>query len=109
MQYLAVLSHLRPRLAYILGHYGHARSQGGRQPAAAKPGLLYYIPSATFCSFHSIRALCAPSFLCEGIQSIVVEALIGLLTFFHNVALLVLLLAVEVCTYAQTGAVERAP
>ena len=37
MLYLAVLSHLRPRFAYILGHYRHARSQGGRQPAAAKP------------------------------------------------------------------------
>ena len=36
---LAVLSHLRPRFAYILGNYGHARSQGGRQPAAAKPPL----------------------------------------------------------------------
>ena len=33
---LAVLSLLRPRFAYILGHYGHARSQGGHQPAAAK-------------------------------------------------------------------------
>ena len=27
-------SHLRPRFAYILGKYGYARSQGGRQPAA---------------------------------------------------------------------------
>ena len=27
---LEVLSHLRPRLGYILGNYGHARSQGGR-------------------------------------------------------------------------------
>ena len=36
---LAVLSHLRPRFAYILGHYGVARSQGGHQPAAAKPPL----------------------------------------------------------------------
>ena len=35
---LAVLSHSRPRFAYyILGNcnYGHGRSQGGRQPAAA--------------------------------------------------------------------------
>ena len=32
-------SHLRPRFAYILGNYGHARSQGGRQPAAGKPAL----------------------------------------------------------------------
>ena len=34
---LAVLSHLRPRFAYIRGPYGHTRSQGGRQHAAAKP------------------------------------------------------------------------
>ena len=27
---LGVLPHLRPRLAYIFGHYGHERSQGGR-------------------------------------------------------------------------------
>ena len=27
----------RRRFAYILGNYGHARSQGGRQHAAAKP------------------------------------------------------------------------
>ena len=33
------LSHLRPRFAYILGNYEHSRSQGGRQPVAAKPGL----------------------------------------------------------------------
>ena len=33
------VSHLRPRLAYTLGNYGHAQSQGGRQPAAAKPPL----------------------------------------------------------------------
>ena len=32
-----VVSHLRSRFAYILGDCGHARSQGGRQPAAAKP------------------------------------------------------------------------
>ena len=30
-------SHLRPRFAYILGNYGQARSQGGRQPAAKPP------------------------------------------------------------------------
>ena len=33
---LTVLSYLRPRFAYILLHCGHAQSQGGRQPAAAK-------------------------------------------------------------------------
>ena len=44
MQNVAVLSHLRPQSAYILGHYGHARSQGERQPAAAKPGLYISIP-----------------------------------------------------------------
>ena len=36
---LAVLSHVRPRCAYILGHYGHAQSQGRHHPAAAKPPL----------------------------------------------------------------------
>ena len=36
---LAVLSHLRLRFAYVLGNYRHAQSQGGRQPAAAKPPL----------------------------------------------------------------------
>ena len=29
-------------LCYILGNYGHARSQGGRQPAAAKPPCAPY-------------------------------------------------------------------
>ena len=38
----AAVSHLRPRFAYILGNYGHARSQGGRQPVAAKPPLYIY-------------------------------------------------------------------
>ena len=36
MYSLAVLSHLRRRFAYILGNYGHALSQGGRQSTAAK-------------------------------------------------------------------------
>ena len=35
----STVSHLRPRFAYILGHYRRAWSQGGRQPAAAKPPL----------------------------------------------------------------------
>ena len=39
----STVSHLRPRFAYILGNYGHARSQGGRQPAAAKPPLYKHI------------------------------------------------------------------
>ena len=30
-------------LDYILGNYGHARSQGGRQPAAAKAPLVHMI------------------------------------------------------------------
>ena len=30
---------------YIVGNYGHARSQGGRQPATAKPSLHYGIIS----------------------------------------------------------------
>ena len=29
----STVSHLRPRFAYILGNYGYARSQGGRQQA----------------------------------------------------------------------------
>ena len=39
---LAVLSHLRPRFTYIIGNYGHARSQGGRHSAAAKTALYIY-------------------------------------------------------------------
>ena len=35
----STVSHLPSRFAYILGNYGHVRSQGGRQPAAAKPPL----------------------------------------------------------------------
>ena len=31
----AELSHLLPWFAYILGHHGHARSQGGRHPAVS--------------------------------------------------------------------------
>ena len=40
---LAVLSHLRSPFAYILGNCGHARSQGGREPAAAKIPLYIYV------------------------------------------------------------------
>ena len=35
----STVSYLRLRFAYISGNYGHVRSQGGRQPAAAKPPL----------------------------------------------------------------------
>ena len=57
--------HLRSRLAYMLGNYGHARSQGGRQPAAAKPRLntcftiQRYIRICTKCPFflHAIQPL----------------------------------------------------
>ena len=35
----STVSHLRPRFAFILRNYGHARSQGENQPAAAKPAL----------------------------------------------------------------------
>ena len=38
----STVSHLRPRFAYILGNYRHARSQGGRQPAAAKLPMWFY-------------------------------------------------------------------
>ena len=41
MHYLAILSHLRPRFAYTLGHYVHVRSHGGRQNAAVKPPCIY--------------------------------------------------------------------
>ena len=54
----AVSSHLRPRFAYeyILGSFGHARSQGGRQLAVAKRPLyfestfgLYWIHWIHYC------------------------------------------------------------
>ena len=32
----STVSHLRPTISCVLGDYGHARSQGGHQPAAAK-------------------------------------------------------------------------
>ena len=38
----STVSHLRSRLAYILGDYGHAWSQSGRQPAGAKPPCNVY-------------------------------------------------------------------
>ena len=37
------VSPLRPRLSHILGNCGHARSQGGRQPGAAKTPCITYI------------------------------------------------------------------
>ena len=37
------VSHSRSRFAYTLGNYGHALSQGRRQPAATKPPLCIYI------------------------------------------------------------------
>ena len=42
------VSHLRPRCSVITA-YGHARSQGGRQPAAANPPS--YVNIRTFLSF----------------------------------------------------------
>ena len=59
---LAVLSHVRPRFtyntsfSYILGNYGHARSHGGRQPAAVKPVLyvrIEYVYTCIHISVHS--------------------------------------------------------
>ena len=46
----STVSHLRPRLAYILGNFGHARSQDGRQSAAVKPPLYFvcFLPSRRF-------------------------------------------------------------
>ena len=40
---LAVLSHLWPRFAYILGNYGHVRSQGRHHSATANPPFYRYI------------------------------------------------------------------
>ena len=37
-------------LNYIFGNYGDARSQGGRQPAAAKPPL--YMHNVRICIYH---------------------------------------------------------
>ena len=48
----STVPHLRPRFAYILGNFGHARSQGGRQPAAENT-LLYYIYTVSICMMHA--------------------------------------------------------
>ena len=40
---LAVLSRLRPRFAYILGNYGHERSQGGVSPPRRSPPCILYV------------------------------------------------------------------
>ena len=59
---LAVLSHVRPRFtyntsfSYILGNYGHARSHGGRQPAAVKPVLYVRIEYVYTCIHISVHA-----------------------------------------------------
>ena len=37
----STVSNWRPRVSPILGSYGHARRQGGRQPAAANPPYIY--------------------------------------------------------------------
>ena len=63
----STVSHLPPRFAYILGNYGHdrhARSQGGRQPASAKPPLydLYILPDVGLsfdCTIFCLRGLSA--------------------------------------------------
>ena len=50
------VSHLRPRFAYILGKYGHAQSQGGRNLAAAFPPLyvyIYKVPLRDVCAVKS--------------------------------------------------------
>ena len=41
MHSLAVLSHLRPRVAYILDHYGHARSR--RRASARRVKVPFYV------------------------------------------------------------------
>ena len=55
---LAVLWHFRPRFAYILGHSGRARRQGGREPAAAKPPLTsYYIYTVSTMSVQLVTSI----------------------------------------------------
>ena len=61
---LAVLSHLRPRFSYILGNDEHARSQGGRQPAAARrsppfiPVCISYVGGCGYASLKNVRKRC---------------------------------------------------
>ena len=54
-------------LQYILGNHGHGRSQGGRQPAAAKPHLYKCIISAAR-KYVSIR-ISYPSLLTKKLVS----------------------------------------
>ena len=50
----AVLLILPPRFAYVLGKYGHARSHGERQPAAAKPPFNCNMMRST-CSSYNMK------------------------------------------------------
>ena len=63
MHYMAVLSNLRRRFFYILGHYAHARSQGGRQPGAANPGLYTVVENnddlSDALAMHAPRGTCS--------------------------------------------------
>ena len=66
----STVSNLRPRFAPILGSYGHARSQGGHQPAAAKPPCVYiYIfakGNVALCSITGCNALWSKIWLTDG-------------------------------------------
>ena len=54
---VSTVSHVRSRFAYILGNCGHARSQGGRQAAAAKPPLFYiYFGPPSLPSLESLES-----------------------------------------------------
>ena len=70
-----LLSHLRPRFAdlslisYILGNYGHVRSQGGRHSATASPPLylsiyisIYIFSILRIASPQDWHSLCSPRF-----------------------------------------------
>ena len=49
------------RLAYVRGHYEHARSQSGRQPAAAKPPLylfVYFLSTDYTAAWHGRHGAC---------------------------------------------------
>ena len=59
------LSHLRPRFAYkyILEHYGHARSQGGRQPPRRSPAQYLAYPVLVPVTSHFITGGVIPRHL----------------------------------------------
>ena len=63
---LAVLSLLLPRFAYILGNYGHARSQGGCRPVP--PCRSYYIVKWSYYSsrlVYTVQNCSLPAYYCS--------------------------------------------